>query len=222
MPLWRFKVGDFYSPIEAATGIRPKIITADGIEERPAPIGWFARWRARREVKAVRKAVEAANGTRLHWTDEGGVVYSRQSCGFESLRAYAKWLDCRDRFPEFGRPPEDNYDKHPVWLAKIDRLTCPHLVEHDCYYGYHLPCEFERTVKVEPFLIFGRWPASRSVGSSPRLLRELDWVQRELNVPSGYEYPKEDPLITVKSAYLQLREVAELSCRHGLPVIFWG
>jgi hypothetical protein len=95
-------------------------------------------------------------------------------------------------------------------------------VEHDCYNGYYLPCEFERVTQVEPYLIFGEWPASKSVGSTPRLLRELDLVQAQLQVPDGYDYPADDPLVEVKAAYLQLREVAQLSCQHGLPIIFWG
>jgi hypothetical protein len=222
MPLWRFKVGDFRSPIEVATGIRPKIVTADGIEERPARIGWLARWRARRQVAAIRKAVESANGIRIRWVDEGGVVYAEQSRGFEALRAFAKWLDCRDQFTEFGPPPQGDYYKHPVMAAEVSRLSCPHLVEHDCYNGYYLPCEFERVTQVEPYLIFGEWPASKSVGSTPRLLRELDLVQAQLQVPDGYDYPADDPLVEVKAAYLQLREVAQLSCQHGLPIIFWG
>lgn len=222
MPLWRFNIGDFHSPIEAANGFRPKIVTADGIEERPARVGWLGRWRARRQVAAICKAVEAANGTRVRWADEGGVVYAEQSRGFEPLRAYAKWLDYRDEFPEFGSPPEGDYYKHPVMAAGVGRLSCPHLVQHDCYSGYYLPCEFERVAEVEPPLIFGQWPASRSVGSAPRLLRELESVQAELRVPDGYDYQADDPLVAVKAGYLQLREVAELSCRHGLPVIFWG
>jgi hypothetical protein len=221
MPLWRFKAGDIRSPIEAATGIRPKIVTADGIEQRPSRAGRLSKWRARRQVTALRRAVEAANGTRICWTDEGEVVYAEQSSGFEPLRAYAKWLDCRDRFPEFGPAPEGDH-KHPVMAAEVGRLSCPHLVGHDCYSGYYLPCEFERLAEVEPYLIFGQWPASRSVGSSPRLLRELEIVQLELQVADDVEYSADDPLWVVKEAYLQLRQVADLSCRHGLPVIFWG
>ena len=79
MPLWRYKVGDFRSPIEAFTGIRPRIITASGIVERPASVGWLDRWRARREVAAVRKAVEAVNQVRVRWNDQGDVIYSEQS-----------------------------------------------------------------------------------------------------------------------------------------------
>jgi hypothetical protein len=106
--------------------------------------------------------------------------------------------------------------------AEVVRLSCPHLVGHDCFNGYYLPCEFERLVEVEPYTDFGQWPTFRSVGSSSRLLRELKLVQVELRVPDDYECPVDDPLVSVKAAYLQLRKVAELSCRHGLPVIFLG
>jgi hypothetical protein len=43
-----------------------------------------------------------------------------------------------------------------------------------------------------------------------------------VQVAEGYDYPTDDPLIAVKTAYLLLRELAELSCRHRLPIIFWG
>lgn len=222
MPLWRFKAGDFGSPIEAATGIRPKIVTADGIAERPTSVGWLDRWRAKRQVATIRKAVEAVNQARVRWDDEGGVMYSDQSSGMEALRAYAKWLDCKGQMPEFSPPPEGDYYKHPVMELEVERLSCPHLVGHDCYNGYYLPCEFERLAEVEPYMIFGHWPATRSVGSSVRLLRELGAVQDQLRVPENYDYPQDDPLVAVKRAYFQLLEVAELSCRHGLPITFWG
>jgi hypothetical protein len=222
MPLWRFKVGDFESAIETAIDIRPKIVTGGGIEERRTRVSWFGRWRARRQVAAICKAVESANSAGVSWSDEGRVVYAEQSRGFEPLRAYAKWLDCRERFPEFGAPPDGDYYKHPVMVADAERLSCRRLVDHDCYCGYYLPCEFERMTQVEPYLIFGRWPASRTVGSSLRLLRELEFVQSSLQVAAEYAYPSDDPLVAVKTAYLQLREVAELSCRHLLPIIFWG
>jgi hypothetical protein len=222
MPLWRFKAGDIRSPIESAIGLRPKILTADGVYKWPALGGWLERRRASQQVKAIRSAVEAANGNRIRWADDGEVVYSAPSHGFEPLRAYAKWLDCRDRVPKFEPPPEGDYYKHPAMTAEVSRLSCPHLVQHDLYNGYYLPCEFERMVDVEPYMIFGKWPASRPVGSAPRLLRELEVVQAKLRVPGGYDYPKDDSLLQVKRAYLQLCEVAELSCRHRLPVIFWG
>ncbi len=222
MPLWRFKVGDFRSPIESAIGLRPKIVCADDVEEHPNRVGWFGRRKAKREVEAIRKAVEAANGVPIRWNDDGGVEYSGQANSFEPLRVYSKWLDCRKQVPEFIPPPNGDYAKHPVMSIEVERPRCPHLVRHDCYNGYFLPCEFEQLAEVEPYLIFGQWPATRTVGSSSRLLRELDLIQIELKVPDDYEFSKDDPLVPVKWAYQQLKEVAELSCRHGLPIIFWG
>jgi hypothetical protein len=222
MPLWRFKVGDFCSPIETATGMRPTIVTTSGSVNTPAKTGWFSRLKAKRQVGVIRKAVEKANAARIQWNDDGGVVYGEQSQGMEPLRAFAKWLDCREQFPVFVEPPERDYFKHPIWSVEVDGLSCSHLVNHDCFSGYYLPCAFDKLVKVEPYMIFGTWPAARSVGSTPRLLRELDFVQSELRVPDGYDYPEDDLLLAVKTAYLQLREVAAASSLSGLPVIFWG
>jgi hypothetical protein len=223
MPLWRYKVGDFRTPIEVATGIKPRVVTPDGIDERPSAVGWLGRWKARRQVASIRKSVEKWNRVPIRWHDEGTVVYCEQSRGMESLRAYALWLDHRDRFPVFERPPEGDYYKHPVWNIESDRpLSFPQLVGHDCYSGYFLPCDFERLTRVEPFLIFGRWPSSRSVGSGIRLRRELESLAGHLQVPEDYDYPDDDPLVSVKAAFIQLREVAEASCRHALPIIFWG
>ncbi len=220
MPLWRFKVGDFHSPIEKAIGIRPKIFGVNGVVvQRPAKFGWRDRWKAQRDVKAICRSVEKANGSRIRWNDEGDVVYGEQSRGFESLRGYAKWLDCRDQFPEFRVTRDHSY---PFWTVAIARLSCPHLVTHDCHCGYYLPCDFAEPLDVEPFVAYADVMTARRVGSSVRLLRELDAVQESLAVPEDYAYPADDPLVGVKAAFLQLRKVAELSCRHGLPVIFWG
>jgi len=34
MPLWRFKVGDFLTPVEAPLGVTSRIVTLDGTLER--------------------------------------------------------------------------------------------------------------------------------------------------------------------------------------------
>ncbi|WP_422929102.1 hypothetical protein [Singulisphaera sp. PoT] len=222
MPLWKFKAGDFSRPVEQALGVRSKIVSGDGISEMPESVGWFARRRARRQVDSLRKAVASANGVSPGWVDEGSVVYSSQSRGFEPLRAYARWLDCRDQFPDFAQPPEGDYYKHPVMAADIDVTTCPHLVKHNCYSGYFLPCEFERLAQVEPYKMFGHWPATRAVGSTPRLLRELERVQEVLQAPYPYDYSNDDPLVDVKAAYLHMKKTADISLQHGLPIIFWG
>ncbi len=227
MPLWRFKVGDFESPITQALGIAPVVLTIDAPDgpvttHRSGLASWWRRGRARREVEAIRRTVERENGVSARWNDNGPIAYSRQGHSFEALRAYARWLDCRDRFPTFDEPPEKNYYKHPVMKEQIPSPRFPHLTGHSCFNGYYLPVDFETIVSVEPYMILGRWPAHRQVGSSLRLMNELEIIHEVLQTPCGYLRNNDDPLADVKVAYQQLREVAELSCRHGLPVIFHG
>lgn len=231
MPLWRFKAGDFSSPIEREMGLRPRIVTPEGFVERPTAVGWLARWRARREVASLQKSVGTACGTRVVWRDDGDVVYTGQGNDMLPIRVYARWLDFRDRFPTFEPPPDDDWREHPVWKVEyedLSRISCPHLLGHSFFSGYLLPCEFARPVEAEPYRIFNQWPAAHSVGSSPRLLRELEAVGGHLGplaeeeLSADEEIPADDPLFPVKVAFRQLRKVVSLSCRHGLPVIFWG
>ncbi len=222
MPLWKFKVGDFTSPIESALGIRPKFASPEGISEQPTSVSWWARWRAKREVATIRKSVSKMNRSDLRWNDEGRMVFSCQWPDFTSIRAYASWLDCRDRLPGFTPPPENDYSKHEAFQQEIARPTCPQLVQHGLYNGYFLPCDFEVMGDVEPYKIMGQWPASHPVGSTARLLVELDFVQEHLQVSDDYEYDEDDALRSVKEDYIQLRKAAELSIHYGLPIIFWG
>jgi len=222
MPLIRFKTNDFRTPAEIATGARSKIVTYKGVFERFVGTGWRQRWKARREISVTRRAVERANQVRISWHDDGDVLYAEQSPGMEGLRAYARWLDCRNQLPEFEPPPEGDYYKHPAMAIKNESPSFPHLVNHSCYNGYYLPCNFANVVDVEPYLIFGTWPAHREVGSAPRLLNELDRIQVELKAPENYVWAQGDPLAEVKYGYMQLRRAAELSCHHGLPIIFWA
>lgn len=222
MPLWRFKVGDFLTPTEAALGVRSKLVVGNQIVERTGRFTRADEARARREVQALRRVAELANQVPVQWDDEGSVVYAQQSEGIEPLRAYARWLDLREQLPSFDSPPEGNYYRHPAMGLRPTRpLSCPHLVEHDCYSGYYLPCEFDQLVRVEPYEVYGR-RFRRSVGSGPRLRRELDFIGQHLPAPDGYTWQEGDPLAPVKAVLCQMRQVAELSCRHGLPIIFWG
>jgi hypothetical protein len=89
-----------------------------------------------RATRRLRREIEAEIGHSVRWNDQGGIAYRGQARGFESLRAFAKWLDCRDLFPTFEPPPENNYYKHPVVSQALARpLTYPQLVDHDCHHG---------------------------------------------------------------------------------------
>src|SRR5262245_1392774 len=222
MPLWRFKAGVFEPRLEEAAvklGLpKPKIVTPFGISSETDSV---SESEAKREVEAIRTEVEAANHVPILWNDDGPVVYSAQCFGIEPLQAYAKWLDYRDLLPAFDVPPEGDYRKHPAMSVHDSRsLSFPHLYLHNCYSGYFLPCEFANLVSVERTK-FRIWTFWKLVGSSIRLREELMKVDRHLQVGKGEDFA-DDPLLWVKCAFRQMREVAELSCRQGLPVIFSG
>lgn len=224
MPIWRFKVGDFTTPIEKHLRTTPKIVSGSGVIQRaprPSPASFWRRLLARREVRSIRRAVAQANGRAIRWSDEGEVVYNEQGAPFEALRAYAKWRDYRDEFPDFDRPPKNNFYKHPIWKVKGRDVRFPHLVQHDCHSGYFLPCEFEKLTLVEPFR-WHHWTFRKSVGSTPRLLGALEEIAGELEIAPGWVGDEADPLSEVKYACSQLMQIARLSVDHQLPIIFWG
>jgi hypothetical protein len=139
---------------------------------------------------------------------------SLEGRGKEVLGAFREILHRLEDNPwDFGEPaPGGDYYKHPVMQLESDRpFRCPHLVGHDCYCGYYLPCDFEKVVQVEPYQVED-WSFSRSVGSSIRLRDELDFIETQLAAA-----PEE-----VKAACLQMRTVVDLSCQHGLPISFHG
>lgn len=222
MPLWKFKAGDFASPIEEALGVAPKYASTDGLYERPASISWWARFKARREAVSIRREASRQLGTALRWNDEGQVVFSCQWPNFDAIRAYAAWLDRRDVVPEFTPPPNHNYSEHPIHEVESSVESYPQLLRNSFHTGYLFPCEFDGVVQVDPFKIFNHWDAWHTAGSAPRLLRELDGIQESLRAPDEEEFDEHDPLSPVKQDYRQLRDVLLQSARHGLPIIFWG
>jgi len=224
MPIWKFKAGDFASPLEAL-GIAPVIVGPDGMTRREpdARPSFITRWMAKRATRRLRREIEAEIGHTVCWNDEGDVAYTRQAQGFESLRAFAKWLDYRDLFPTFEPPPENNYYKHPVMSDELKRpLTYPQVVDHSCYTGYYVPAEVERVVYVEPFTSWGGFIFKHSVGSSHRLLSELERLAQVLGADEHYEWVEGDPLADVKAAFAQLLEVAKISRQQDLPITFYG
>jgi hypothetical protein len=238
MPLWRFKAGYFESPLETKLGLKPRIASLAGIYSLPYHWHWLRSYSARREVRSIKTAVAAQTGAPVDWKDDGPVLYSERPGGFEDLRAYAKWLDYRDRIPEFTAPEDRDFYKHEVWgLKDVANLSCPHLVKHDCYSGYFLPCDFRQIAEVEPYEAFGQ-SFKRPVGSSFQLRQELDLISKhlQLNVREWYDDKSAhegfveingrshiaDPHYYVKWGFAVLQEASKLSCEHGLPIIFWG
>jgi hypothetical protein len=237
MPLWRFKAGYFESPLEKL-GLNIRIASPGGIYSLPYRWHWLRSFSARRDVRLIKKAVATQVGFPTDWKDDGPVLYSEQSGGLVDLRAYAKWLDYRDKIPEFTAPEDRDYYMHPIWaLDDVAKLSCPHLVKHDCYSGYFLPCDFHQVAEVEPYNMFGE-SFKRPVGSSFRLREELELINQHLQLNVQEWYADEsaqtehvtingwshiaDPFYYVKWGFAVLQEVSKLSCEHGLPIIFWG
>jgi hypothetical protein len=234
MPLWRFKTGDFETSLERLVGDPAKVqITGpEGTGVRRRLKGYFARRRATKEVAAIAAAVEAANGRKCAWRDDGPVVYSQQYRSGDALKLYLWWLDRRDLVPRFEPPPDRTYAPHPLYEVARDRPSHGHLRQHSLYNGYLLPCDFDHVVNVEPYLVFGTWPAHHDVASAPRVRAELEFLAGQVGLPDaatvrpgtpgGYEWTEHDPLADVKLAVAELLHILILSERHGLPVIFWG
>ena len=225
MPVWRFKAGDFASPL-TKLGIGPVIeVSPGGMTVRSADpkIGFVTRWKARRATRSLRREIEAEIGHAVRLNDEGAVEYAEQAYGFEALRAFAAWLDCRDRLPTFDAPPENNYYNHPAMSADLGgRATCPQIVDHSCYSGYFIPAELERVVYVEPYTAWGKWEFKHSVGSTPRLLGELEHLSRVLADADIRRRADPDAIADVDVVFTQLYHVAKISRDKDLPIIFHG
>src|SRR5687767_9759123 len=160
MPLWRFKAGDFTSPIESTLGMKPTVISLAetpppsrpwhrrllaklGLVQRPEPTFEERRADAVREVAALKVELTKLTGMHIEWPDEGEVHYNKQFYHPITMRAFAAWHDHRHELPEFSSPPEENYYKHPVWtLPKPAKRRFPTLVAHSLHTGYLLPVAF--------------------------------------------------------------------------------
>jgi hypothetical protein len=247
MPLWRFKAGDFTSPIEATLGIKPTIISPDMPPPLPsAP--WYLRLLAKigiiqffpppseptpeerrtvaiQEVDALKTQLTEMTGTTIDWPDEGEVHYNKQFHDPSVLRAFAAWHDHRDELPEFLVAPELRYYKHPVWkLPKPAKRRFPILAQHSLYAGYFLPVAFEGIHLVEPYKSWGDREFFHDVASTQPVIRELaDLLEFIATVPEVRE--TEHGSIPVGDARWyaeELQRICSLSFQHTLPVIFYG
>jgi hypothetical protein len=242
MPLWRFKAGDFTSPLEEAFGIEPAVISlADrppsqapwyvrlfakvGIIEPPKPTREERRTAAVREVDALKAQLTAMVGTPIDWPDEGRVHHNQQFHRPETLRAFAAWHDHRDELPEFTSPPEQDYWKHPVWkLPGPATRRFPTLVGHTLHTGYLFPVPFEGSYKVEPFKIMDRWEYFHHVASSQTILREAtDFLAFLATIPAANQAEQGPiPFRDIRWYAEELQRMCSLSMEHRVPVIFHG
>lgn len=246
MPLWRFKAGDFASPIEDTLGIKPTVIPLAGppppqapwhlrllakigvIEftpPPPEPTGEERRTAATKEVDALKAQLTEMVGTPIEWPDEGRVHYNRQFHEPVTMRAFAAWHDHRDELLEFTAPPEQNYYKHPVWsLPKPAKRRFPTLVEHSLHTGYLLPVPFAGNHRVEPFKIMDHWEFFHDVASSQTIMREAaDLLEFLSTLPAANETePGPISYRDIRWYAEELQTMCRLSIEHQVPVIFYG
>lgn len=244
MPLWRFKAGDFTSPIEETLGVKPNVVSL--ADPAPSSPPWYLRLLAKagiielapprpsreerrtaamREVAALKVQLTEMTGAPIDWPDEGGVHYNKQFHEPVTMRAFAAWHDHRDELPEFTNPPDENYYNHPVWkLSKPAKRRFPTLVEHSLHTGYLLPLPFEGVYRVEPFKIRNHWEFFHFVASSEAILREAtDFLEFLSTIPAAHEQTSGPvPFDMIRWYAEELQHMCRLSLEHRLPVIFHG
>lgn len=246
MPLWRFKAGDFTSPIEQNLGIKPTIVSLSAPPAPPSP-PWYwrllakigvveiiypdeeelpdateIRARAVEEVEAMKAELTRQTGQPVDWKDEGVVVYGEQYRGGDLLRAFAAWHDHRAEMPRFDADAPEA--RHPVWqLPEPARRRFPTLVKHSLYVGYLLPMAFEGVHTVEPFKMGGWYDAHHDVASSLTIQRELtDFLAFVETLPPEAGDKPTRTIEAVRWCAEELQRVCALSIAHELPVIFYG
>ena len=250
MPLWRFKAGDFTSPIEETLGIKPTVVSLSDVPAPRPP--WYLRWlaavgiveiipppappepldpatrreRAQEEVHALKAELSRLTGGPVDWHDEGTVHYNNQFHASGFLRAFAAWHDHREAMPEFlPAPPDKDHNNYPVWSQpQPGRRRFPTLAGHSLYTGYFLPVPFTGVYEVEPFKMMGVWDTHHDVASSQTTLAELDELLASVAGLSAAGGSPEHVrhVETARTWAGILRQICVLSVEHDLPVIFHG
>jgi hypothetical protein len=223
MPLWKYHVGDFETPLEAS-GLAREVtyVSPLGLFHRQRWTGWWARRRAKHAVAQLMRAVSDANGgVPVQWADEGSVVASEQFRCAQDIHAYLWWSDRRDVLGEFLAPAggDDAYAER-FWGTEPHRAPrFPHLSDNGYFNDYFLPTDFPKVAAVPSA---GPWGGTERASSTPRAWGELQQIDRDLPIPTEWEWDEADPLSSPRMAFWRLRKLLELSERHALPVIFWG
>jgi len=245
MPLWRFKSGDFTSPIENALGIQPMIVAP---RQRPPNAPWYLRVleklgviefvppppepsseeiraKAIEEVEDLKRALATAVGQPIEWRDEGDIHYNKQFYDPSVLRAFATWHDHQIELPTFQAPPNLEYHVHSVHrLPKPQNPRFPILSTHSLHTGCFVPVDFPGVHYVEPFKSWGDREFFHDVASTHAVLAELDdFLSFLATVPEKKEEEHgSSPVGDARWYAEELQRICILSRDHRLPVIFWG
>jgi len=230
MPLWRFKSGFFETAMQSKLtplGVPVQVVTTGATRSPRYRWKRLLAFKARCSTRHLARMVSTATDREVRWRDDGPVVYCEQfHWGITPLRAYAKWLDYQDFIPDWNADPAKPFEEHPVFKSSLpDRSpSFPLIVRGDFWYGYFLPCDFDTLVPVEKMLLGGWCEQWRLAGSSVALRAELMRLNETLRVPTGPEWKSQprpgDPWFAPRYVWDQLTIMSELSCTHGLPIIF--
>lgn len=224
MPISRFKIGDFETPLQQAFGLDAvRVIDPYGQEVASADNSsnlfgkLYNKWKAKRSVAEIRRQIKKVNGPIPKWDEFAECVYSEQSFGTEAVRAFAKWIYLGNTAATFAVPEEGDYYKHSAWQAgSNDRVKRSHLIRNGCCNDYIVPARFEHCVEVDSYKILGRHDATRCVSSSQRIQEEL------VNLKDEFKKLSRNDFEPVLDGYELLKEVIHLSVTRNLPVVFWG
>jgi hypothetical protein len=202
MPLSRFWAGEF----------RPVSEDASRDESLGGRAPSCPPQEARERVTAVQEHLSRSTGTDARWNDDGESAFATrfERLDLHALRAFAAHHEKPGRLAFLRRRFAVRRDprEHPQ-LRKIYEgadTTFAHLMRHSDDRGFFAPTNFS-----EPVLCNERnwW----MVGSSPRLLGELERISGLFDdaTPSA-----------VRRAWEVLRDAAQASVEHQLPIIWQG
>ncbi len=226
IPLWRFKAGDFSTTTADLLGGKVKTVGLDGSirsSARPKRVGLRRRLGAKREVKQLATMVSRGNRTKIRWRDVGEKVFSEKAHGdYSELRAFAAYVDARQKDPGINTPADGKFSSLPLWKRARDSGggSFPHIIQNSLFCGFILPVDFARPVLVQTQAtargptIF--WFAS----SAPRVLGELRRIEAEVIRAEHFRAVNGREKIAASAA--QLRRACEKAIAVGLPVVFYG
>lgn len=222
MPLHRYLAGDFKTSTEQfveSLGDSSKYVRVGGKPNVPPD-------EAREFVRVMRLRLRDALGEDIRWRDEGETLLCRQlhRDAWHALRAFAADQQAPVRGFVYGEDSCDHPNLAPIYGGNPSAFA--HLIRHGDVNGMYLPCDFDRPFAMP---LFGGEPVTPLIGSSLRLLKELNVLGARLGLrvdegQAGWtdQFERDDPLELPKSGWIVLRHAVRMSVAHKLPLIFDG